>query len=67
LLYVYDARSALRVYDAEKGTQVASLECGGGHWNSPIVVDGKVALPEGGSRGQSAVASVLDIWSLPEK
>lgn len=67
LLYVYNPRGGLLVYDAEKGQQVASLECGSGHWNSPIVVDGKVALPEGGSRGQAAGTNVLDIWSLPAK
>jgi hypothetical protein len=67
LLYVYDARGALRIYDAEKGQQVASLECGSGHWNSPIVVDGKVALPEGGSRGGGTASNVLDIWTLPAK
>jgi len=67
LLYIYDARGALRVYDAEKGQLAATLECGPGHWNSPIVVDGKIALPEGGSRGQVPATNVLDIWTLPAK
>ena len=68
LLYVYDPRgSGLHVYDAEKGQQIADLECGGGHWNSPIVVDGKIALPEGGGRGQATGSNVLDIWTLPSK
>ena len=68
LLYVYNPRGGLHVYDAEKGEQVANLESGSGHWNSPIVVDGKVALPEGGARGQAPAATgVLNIWSLPEK
>ena len=47
LLYVYSPQGGLRVYDPAKGTQIADLECGDGHWNSPIVVDGKIALPEG--------------------
>ena len=68
LLYVYNPRGGLFVYDAEKGQQVATLESGAGHWNSPIVVDGKIALPEGGSRGQApAATSVLDIWTLPSR
>ena len=64
LLYVYGSQGGLRVYDPAKGTQIADLECGGGHWNSPIVVDGKIALPEGNAN-QHASTGVLDIWSLP--
>jgi hypothetical protein len=64
LLYVYDPRGGLRVYDAEKGGQIADLESGGGHWNSPIVVDGRIALPEGNANQHSS-SGVLDIWSLP--
>ncbi len=65
LLYVYDPKGGLRIYDPEKGTPVANLESGGGHWNSPIVVDGRIALPEGGSRGGASGKGVLNIWSLP--
>lgn len=64
LLYVYSPRGGLHVYDPVKGTQIAELECGSGHWNSPIVVDGKIALPEGNAN-QHASSGVLDIWSLP--
>jgi hypothetical protein len=64
LLYVYSPKGLLRVYDPEKGNQVAGLECGNGHWNSPIVVDGKIALPEGNAN-QSASTGVLEIWTLP--
>ena len=64
LLYVYDPTGALRIYDPVKGTQVAGLDAGSGHWNSPIAVDGKVALPEG-SANKHASTGVLDIWSLP--
>jgi len=67
LLYVYNPRGGLNVYDAESGKQITTVECGAGHWNSPIVVDGKIALPEGGSRGQATGNNVLDIWTLPEK
>ncbi|MGH9583412.1 MAG: PQQ-binding-like beta-propeller repeat protein [Bryobacteraceae bacterium] len=64
LLYVYDPHGGLRVYDPAKGTQIADLESGSGHWNSPIAVDGKIALPEGNAN-KHASTGVLDIWSLP--
>ncbi|HXA76711.1 MAG TPA: PQQ-binding-like beta-propeller repeat protein [Candidatus Acidoferrales bacterium] len=63
LLYVYNPQGGLRVYDPAKGNQVADLECGKGHWNSPIVVDGKIALPEGNANQRLSVG-VLNIWSL---
>jgi outer membrane protein assembly factor BamB len=66
LLYVYDPRGGLRIYEPAKGGQIADLETGPGHWNSPIVVDGKVALPEGNAN-RHAGSGVLDIWSLPAR
>jgi outer membrane protein assembly factor BamB len=63
MLFVYDPSGHLRVYDPAKGTQIADLECGAGHWNSPIVIDGKIALPEG-SANQPSGTGVLDIWSV---
>jgi len=66
LLYVYDPEGGLRVYNPTTGAQVADLECGSGHWNSPIVVDGKIALPEGNAN-QHASTGVLDIWRLPQR
>jgi hypothetical protein len=62
LLYVYDPKGGLRIYEPAKGNQIADLEAGPGHWNSPIVVDGKIALPEGDAN-QHASSGVLDIWS----
>jgi hypothetical protein len=64
LLFVYDPSGGLRVYDAAKGNLITTLACGGGHWNSPIVVDGKVALPEGNAN-QHGSSGVLDIWTVP--
>ena len=64
LLYVYDGRGTIRVYDPTTGHPVGSLSCGGGHWNSPIVADGRVALPEGSANSHST-SGVLDIWRLP--
>ena len=63
LLYVYDASRGLHVYDARSGRQIANLDCGGGHWNSPIVVDGRIALPEG-SANDHATFGVLNIWTV---
>jgi hypothetical protein len=45
---------------------VTTLASGGGHWNSPIVVDGRVALPEGDAN-RHETTGVLDIWRLPSK
>lgn len=64
LLYVYDPGGGLRVYVPETGRPVATLDCGGGHWNSPIVVDGRIALPEGNAN-RHRTTGVLDIWRLP--
>ena len=38
--------SGLHVYTLA-GNEVAVLPAGAGHWNTPIAVDGRVALPEG--------------------
>ena len=53
----------LNVYVPGSGRLVATLQCGSGHWNSPIVVDGRVALPEGDAN-HHAQSGVLDIWRL---
>jgi outer membrane protein assembly factor BamB len=69
LLYVYDSSASLRVYEPETGQQIANLECGSGHWNSPIVIDGRIVLPQGGaSRGAPAgTQGVINIWRVPAK
>ncbi|HEV3330570.1 MAG TPA: PQQ-binding-like beta-propeller repeat protein [Bryobacteraceae bacterium] len=64
LLYVYDPNGGLHIYEPKSGTRIAILDCGGGHWNSPIVVDGRVALPEGNAN-QHATTGLLDIWTAP--
>jgi outer membrane protein assembly factor BamB len=66
LLYVYDAQGGhVRVFDATTGNAVATLDCGTGHWNSVIVADNRIALPEGaisgfggrGGRGRGGAAA----------
>lgn len=66
LVYVYDPDGGLYVYEATSGHQLARLDCGAGHWNSPIVVDGRIALPEGNANAHRT-RGVLDIWRLPQR
>jgi outer membrane protein assembly factor BamB len=61
LLYVYDPGGGLRVYQPQTGELLTKLECGSGHWNSPIVVDGRIVLPEGNANHRGAMG-ILDIW-----
>ena len=77
LLYIYNPQGGLRVMDAATGKVVTTLESTGGHWNSAIVVDNRIALPEGaiqgfGGMGGAAQAAapeipqgVVSIWKLP--
>jgi hypothetical protein len=63
LLYVYDVdEGGLNVYRPGSGQRVATLSAGTGHWNTPIVVDGRIALPEGDANDHET-SGVLDIWS----
>jgi hypothetical protein len=64
LLFVYDPGGGLRVYRPASGKVVATLSSGSGHWNSPIVTDGRVALPEGDANDHET-SGILDIWRLP--
>lgn len=63
LLWIYDPNGGLNVYQPTTGKLVATLACGPGHWNSPIVIDGRVALPEGDANSHRT-SGVLDIWSV---
>jgi hypothetical protein len=64
LLFVYDPGGSLRVYDPATGRAIATLPVGSGHWNSPIVADGRIALPEG-SANNHATSGIFNIWRLP--
>ena len=63
LLFVYAPTGGLHVYDAVSGNPITTLVSGGGHWNSPIVVDGRIALPEGNANDHKTTG-VLDIWRV---
>jgi len=64
LLYVYDPGGRLNVYVPSSGRRVASLQAGSGHWSSPIVLDGRVILPEGDANDH-ATSGVLNIYRRP--
>ncbi|MEP7187013.1 MAG: PQQ-binding-like beta-propeller repeat protein [Rhodanobacter sp.] len=64
LLFVYAPAGGLNVYDAASGKHLTTLPCGAGHWNSPIVLQGHIILPEGNANTHAA-SGVLNIWSLP--
>ena len=64
MVFVYSQGGGLHVYDAASGSPITTLASGGGHWNSPIVVDGRIALPEGNANDHRT-SGVLDIWRLP--
>jgi len=64
LLYVYDPNGALRVLRPTTGATVATLPAGAGHWNSPIVVAGRIALPEGNANDHRE-SGFLEIYRAP--
>jgi hypothetical protein len=69
LLYVYNPsvstdpnnrKGGLKIYDPRSGKLITTLDCGAGHWNSPIVADGRIALTE----VTNSTTGVLNIWTL---
>jgi outer membrane protein assembly factor BamB len=62
LLYVYSG--SLNVYAPTTGKLLASFGVGSAHWNSPIITDGRVAVPEGDANNHSTQGA-LDIFRLP--
>ncbi len=62
LLYVQGS-GGIHVYLPRTGRQVAVLPIGTTHWESPIIVDGRVASAEGNSNDH-ATSGVLDIYRL---
>jgi outer membrane protein assembly factor BamB len=65
LLYVFDPSDGrLVIRDPASGRALASLPAPTGHWNSPIVVGGRIILP-GGNANDHANSGELDIYHLP--
>ena len=64
LLYVYDPHGVLRALEPASGRELAAFECGTGHWNSPIVVDGRIAVTDM-SVSANRLTGTLYIWRLP--
>jgi hypothetical protein len=65
LLFIYDQGGhGVRVYDPASGSQIAALAAGVGHWNSPIIADRRIAVPEGSSNDHAS-SGILDIYRLP--
>jgi outer membrane protein assembly factor BamB len=62
LLYVYNG--SLNVYAPTTGRRLASFSVGEAHWNSPIVTDGRVAVPDGNANDHST-RGMLEIFRLP--
>jgi outer membrane protein assembly factor BamB len=61
LLYVYNPNGGLDVRNPSNGKLITRLPAGSGHWNSPIVTDGRIALPEGDAN-EHRTSGVLDIY-----
>ena len=62
LVYIYDlSAGGLNVYVPTSGRKVATLPSGTGHWQSPIVTDGRIALPEGNANDHRE-SGILDIY-----
>jgi outer membrane protein assembly factor BamB len=64
LLYVYDPGGDINIRRPLSGALLRSLPAASGHWNSPIVVGGRIIEPTG-AYGTSASSSTIDIYHLP--
>jgi hypothetical protein len=63
LLFVYDpSEGGINVYRPGSPRALVHLAGGSGHWNSPIVVDGHIAEPEGNANDH-ALSGRLEIFS----
>ena len=63
LLYVYDPSSGgIYVYHPGSSRPIAKLPGMGGHWNSPIVVDGHIVEPEGNANDHK-LTGTLELFS----
>lgn len=63
LLYLFDDGGRIVVYKPTSGKVVATLPAGGGHWQSPIVTDGRVIVGEGDGN-EDRTSGAVDIYRL---
>lgn len=65
LLYVYnEQQGTLNVFNPVSGHLYRALRAAGGHWNSPIVVGGRIILPVGDYHDHSSTGTAY-IYHLP--
>ena len=64
LLYVYDPGGSVDVYRPASGRLLRSLSASGGHWNSPIVVGGRIVEPVGNYMDHASSGEIF-IYHLP--
>ncbi len=65
LLYIYDeVDGTLFVRRPSDGFRLAALPAAAGHWNSPIVVGGRIILPTGNGDNQGTSGTIF-VWHLP--
>jgi outer membrane protein assembly factor BamB len=65
LLYVYNlSQGQLNVRNPRTGHLYITLPAYPGHWNSPIVIGGRIVLPEGNDNSHPSTGTV-DIYHLP--
>jgi outer membrane protein assembly factor BamB len=65
LLYVFDPDAGrLDVLAPATGRTIGSFPAAAGHWNSPIVVGGRIVLPVGDANDHDTQGTVY-IWHLP--
>jgi outer membrane protein assembly factor BamB len=64
LLYQFDPGGRMLILDPVNGRTLASLPASPGHWNSPIVVGGRIILPVGNDNDHRT-SGVLYVYHLP--
>jgi outer membrane protein assembly factor BamB len=65
LLYVYNLdQGQLDVINPRTGHTYITLPAYQGHWNSPIVIGGRIVLPEGDDNSHTSTGTI-DIYHLP--
>jgi hypothetical protein len=66
LMYVFDPTDGgIAVYRPASGKRLAVLPTSTGHWNSPVVADGRIAQPVGIANEGSAAPGTLTIYRVP--